>query len=50
MTQPDPNDPVVRSILRAFRVKPRHIGMGILAIDGHAYRRRQKNRVKRRRG
>lgn len=40
-----------RRICRAFRVKPRHIGLGVppLAIDGHAYHRRQRNRVKRRR-
>lgn len=40
-----------RTICRAFRVKPHHIGLGVprLAIDGHAYRQRQRNRVKRRR-
>lgn len=47
--EPDPNDPLVRVILRAFRLKPKDVGIGRLAIDGHAYRRRQKNRVKRRR-
>lgn len=39
-----------RQIARAFRIKPKLLGVGPppLAIDGHAYRRRQKNRVKRR--
>lgn len=39
-----------RMICRAFRVKPHHIGLGVprLAIDGHKYRQRQRNRVKRR--
>ncbi|MET9222340.1 hypothetical protein ABZX65_26750 [Streptomyces sp. NPDC003300] len=49
MRAPDPNDPWVRAILRAYRLKPRHIGIGRLAIDGHAYHRRQRNRIKRRR-
>jgi DNA polymerase III psi subunit len=48
MTLPHPNDPLVRDILRAYRLKPRHVGLA-LAIDGQAYRRRQRNRVKRRR-
>ena len=39
-----------RQIARAFRIKPKLLGVGPppLAIDGRAYRRRQKNRVKRR--
>lgn len=52
MTALYPNDDwLVRSILRAFRIKARDVGLGAprLAIDGHAYRRRQKNRGKRRR-
>ena len=40
-----------RRILKAFRLKPKHIGLGVppLAIDGHAYHQRQRNRAKRRR-
>jgi hypothetical protein len=47
--EPDPNDPFFRMILKAYRLKPKHIGIGRLAIDGDKYRQRQKNRVKRRR-
>lgn len=38
-----------RDVLRAFGIKPHQIGLGVppLAIDGHAYRRRLRNRVKR---
>jgi hypothetical protein len=40
-----------RQIAHAYRLKPKQIGIGPppLAIDGHAYHRRQRNRVKRRR-
>jgi predicted methyltransferase len=40
-----------RQIGHAYRIKPKLLGIGAppLAIDGRAYRRRQKNRVKRRR-
>jgi hypothetical protein len=40
-----------RQIGRAYRIKPKLLGIGPppLAIDGHAYHRRQRNRVKRRR-
>lgn len=40
-----------RQIGHAYRVKPKFVGVGPppLAIDGHAYHQRQRNRVKRRR-
>lgn len=40
-----------RQIGRVFGIKPKLLGVGPppLAIDGHAYHRRQRNRIKRRR-
>jgi hypothetical protein len=46
MAIPHPNDPLVRQILRAYQLKPKHVGLA-LAVDGHRYRQRQRNRVKR---
>jgi hypothetical protein len=38
-----------RQIGHAYRIKPKLVGIGppALAIDGHAYHQRQRNRVKR---